>query len=113
MYFKVRNAGGESAVKSDTVTLNEAAPVLATFSINSGAASTTSQIVKLNNTYTGGVPTHYMASESSSFTGATWKTWSTAPSLTLSAGNGTKTVYLKVKNASGGSAVKYDTIVLN
>ena len=82
------------------------------FSINSGASRTTSKSVTLNNTATGS-PTYYMASESSSFSGASWQTYSTAPSFTLSSGNATKTVYFKVKNSAGESAVVSDSITLN
>jgi hypothetical protein len=44
--------------------------------------------------------------------GAAWQGYSTAPVFTLSSGNGTKTVYLKVKNSAGESSVVSDTIVL-
>ena len=54
-----------------------------------------------------------MASESSSFTGASWQPYSTAPTFWLFSNNGPKTVYFKVKNASGESAVVSDTITLN
>ena len=114
VYFKVKNAGGESSAKSDTISLNEggSAPKVSSFSINNGDSSTTSRTVTLNNTCTGS-PTQYMASESSGFSGASWKAYSTAPSFTLSSGNGTKTVYFKVKNAGGESSAKSDTISLN
>ncbi|MGA2402508.1 MAG: S53 family peptidase [Syntrophobacteraceae bacterium] len=76
------------------------------------AGSTSSRTVTLYNTTTGGIPTYYMASESSTFSGATWKTYSTAPSFTLSDGNGTKTVYFKVENAKSVSAKVSSTIQL-
>jgi hypothetical protein len=111
VYLKVKNAAGESSVISDSISLNESTkPSVTWFAINNGAASTTSRTVTLNNTCTGS-PTHYMASESSSFSGASWQTYSTAPSFTLSSGNGTKTVYLKVKNAAGESTVISDSII--
>ncbi len=69
-------------------------------------------VVTLNNVCTGN-PTHYMASESPSFSGASWQTYSAAPSFTLSSGNGVKTVYFKVKNGAGESAAVSDTITLN
>ena len=87
-------------------------PVPASFAINNGASSTTSRNVTLNNTCTGS-PTQYMASESATFSGASWQTYATAPSFTLSLGNGTKTVYFKVKNAAGESVPASDTITLN
>ena len=113
VYFKVRNATGESPVVSDTITLNEPLkPTITSFKINNDATSTTSRTVTLNNSTTNS-PTQYMASESSSFSGASWLTYATAPSFTLSSGNGTKTVYFKVKNATGESPVVSDTISLN
>jgi hypothetical protein len=112
VYLKVKGATGESAARNDTIALSEAAPTITSFAINNGAASTTSRTVTLNNVCTGN-PTQYMASESSSFSGAAWQTYATAPSFTLSAGNGTKTVYLKVKGATGESAARNDTITLS
>ncbi len=110
VYFKVKNAVGESPGVSDTITLTER-PAVASFAINNGAASTTSRAVTLNNSVTNS-PTQYMASESSSFSGAPWQTYSAAPSFTLSSGTGTKTVYFKVKNAVGESPGVSDTITL-
>lgn len=87
-------------------------PAVTSFAINTGDAQTTIRTVTLNNTCTGS-PTHYMASESSSFTGAAWRTYATAPAFSLSSGNGAKTVYFKVKNANGQSSPASDTITLN
>jgi len=92
--------------------LSPVLPVVSSFSINDGASSTTSRNVTLNNSCTGS-PTQYMASESATFNGASWQTYATAPSFALSSGNGTKTVYFKVKNAAGESAPASDTITLN
>ena len=99
---------------SDTITLNEVStPVVSSFTINSSAASTANRNVILNNSCSGG-PAYYMASESSAFTGAVWLSYGSAPAFKIaSGGNGTKTVYFKVKNAAGvQSAVKSDTILL-
>ena len=78
-------------------------PVVSSFKINDGAVSTRKDTVTLDNTVLGSTPTHYMASESSSFSGAVWRPYSKAPSFTLSAttGSGDKTVYFKVKDGSG------------
>jgi hypothetical protein len=87
--------------------------IVSSLAINNGDPSTTSTIVTLNNAVTGSTPTHYMASESSSFTGATWQAYATAPSFTLSPGYGTKTVYFKVEMApSSESAMVSDAIEL-
>ena len=108
VYFKVKNANGESAVVSDGITLKEY-PVVSSFQVNNGAVETTSRTVTLDNTATGN-PTEYMASETESFADATWLTYTAAPDFTLSSGGGVKTVFFKVKNASGESAVASDTI---
>ncbi len=114
VYFKARNSAGESSAVSASITLQTSGvtPVLSSFAINSGAAATTSRTVTLNNTCTG-APTEYMASESASFTGAAWAPYSNSPGFTLSTGNGTKTVYFKVRNVTGTSATLSDTIQLN
>ncbi len=94
--------------------LSRSAPSVevATFAINSGAATAAGTAVTLNNTCTG-TPTQYMASESASFTGAAWTTYATAPAFSLSGGVGARTVYFKVKNAGGEvSGVVSDTIFL-
>lgn len=85
------------------------APNLSSFYINNNASSTTNKTVTLNNSATNN-PTHYMASESSSFSGASWISYSSAPNFTLSSGFGTKTVYLKVKNGGGESNSRNDSI---
>jgi hypothetical protein len=82
------------------------------FAINNGAASTTNQIVTLNNTCQNN-PTHYMASQDPAFTGAAWQAYAQAPSFTLNSGNGTKVIYFKVKNGTGESAVLSDSITLS
>jgi metallophosphoesterase (TIGR03768 family) len=87
-------------------------PIVSSFKINGGSVSTGKRIVTLNNTVAGSTPTHYMASESSSFSGAVWRPYSKAPSFALSPTTGGKTVYFKVKDGSGKkSAVVSDTIL--
>jgi hypothetical protein len=86
-------------------------PIVGRFAIGSGASSTETRTVILNNVATN-KPTYYMASESSKFAGGRWKFYSQKPKFTLSAGAGTKTVYFKVKNRIGESPVVSDTITL-
>jgi hypothetical protein len=109
VYFRVRNAAGTSPKKSDAIKLVGSA--VKTLKINNGAASTASATVTLNHTVSGGTPTQYQASELPTFAGAAWRPYDAAPSFTLSAGAGSKTVYIRVRNAPGvESAVKKDTI---
>jgi len=82
------------------------------FAINNGATTTADPVVTLNNTCVG-APTEYMASESPDFSGASWQSYDTAPTFTLSsAEGGTKTVYFKVRNTGGESVPVSDTIEL-
>lgn len=81
--------------------------------INDGGTLATSRQVTLNNA-TGGTPTQYLASEDSTFAGASWQPWSAAPKFQLSSGNGHKMVFFKVRDAAGQvSTAKFDEIELN
>lgn len=96
-----------------TIRVSSAAPTLSRLAINNGALATTSRTVTLNHTCVG-VPTECMASELPSFAGAAWQPYTAAPTFVLSAGNDTKTVYFKVRDAFGReSNVVSDNIYLN
>ncbi|MGA2938322.1 MAG: protease pro-enzyme activation domain-containing protein [Syntrophobacteraceae bacterium] len=111
VYVEVQNSAGQSPVVSDTIQLI-VKPTVTSFQIDAGAGTTSSRTVTLNNTATES-PTYYMASQSSTFSGAVWKPYSSAPSFTLSAAQGNKTVYFKVRNAAGASYVMYAGITLD
>lgn len=99
--------------KSFTFTCGGTTPAVSYFRINNDAASTSIRNVTLNSTATGS-PTQYIASESSSFSGASWQAYSAAPGFTLSSGNGNKVVYFKVRNSTNvESGVANDSIILN
>jgi hypothetical protein len=100
---------GQTKTASATYVL--APPTVESFLIDNGAGTTPGRTVTLNNTVNG-FPAYYTASQSSTFDGAEWKPYSTAPSFTLSGANGPKTVYFKVKNAGGVSAKARASIVL-
>jgi hypothetical protein len=107
--------GNDTKTTVSYITAVEPTPVVSSFAVNNGAASTTSTTVTLNNTVTMATPTDYMASESAGFAGAgaAWQSYSMAPSFTFSSGYGTKTAYFKVKNGSGTeSAVVQDDITV-
>jgi hypothetical protein len=98
----------------DTTRSTSAGPAVTSFVINGGAASATATRVTLNLAVQNA--SSFRASENSAFTGAVWQTWSitAVPSFDLSAGNGTKTVYVQVKNPAGTvSPTASDTITLN
>ena len=70
------------------------------FKINNDDATAYNRTVTLNSSCSG-TPAQYMASESSSFSGASWLAYNSAASFTLSSGNALKRVYFKVKDLAG------------
>ncbi len=90
-----------------------AAPEVASFKINNGAATTANPAVTLPNICEDAVSgTHfYMASESADFTSATWRAYAPVPLFILSDGDGEKTVYFKIRDSFNAvSSVTSDTI---
>jgi hypothetical protein len=86
-------------------------PVLNSFTLGNGATISATPRVTLNFTRTGGVPLDYMVSTSPDFTGAVWTTLpGSIPVTEVSAGDGEKTLYFKLRNASGESNVLSDSI---
>jgi hypothetical protein len=80
-------------------------PVISYFQVSTTSALAKSQTVILNNTVGGSTPVEYMASQSSSFSGAVWQPYSQAPYFTLSPSTtGSTTVYFKVKDGSGAQS---------
>jgi hypothetical protein len=63
-------AGNVSVSKSDSITLDTVAPVVSSFSINSGATTTSSSLVTLNSAYTG-ADVMRMSNDG----GSTWSVW--------------------------------------
>ena len=113
VYVQLKNATSTSAVLSDSI-LAVQPVVLNSILINNADVSTDNKTLSVAFSYSGGAPTHYMISESSSFTGASWIAFASSPvSYTLAdAAAGNKTVYVKLKNAAGESTVASDTIEL-
>lgn len=88
-----------------------AIPEITSFAICNGAGAAIPADITLNNTAING-PEEYMASESASFTGATWLPYAIAPAFAFSSSVGPHTVYFKVRNAFGESNVASDSIFL-
>lgn len=111
VYVKVKNVYGETGVLSDGITLLEPTLTLNSITINDGTASTIQRNVNVAFDYLG-YPTHYMISESSSFTGATWVEFAEKPIVQLSAAYGNKILYAKLKNATTETVSKSAVIEL-
>ncbi len=88
-------------------------PAVQSFGINGLSILTASRGVKLNMVCLGS-PTEYRADEASVSDADPWLTYSNAPDFTLSAGVGSKTVYVQVRDVYGMmSPVVSDSIVLD
>lgn len=113
VYVQLKNATSSSAILSDLITAIQ--PVtLNSILINNADVSTDNKMLSVALNYSGGTPTHYMVSDSSSFTGASWLVFTSSPiSYTLTDGTaGNKTVYVKLKNFTGETAAVSDIIEL-
>ncbi len=85
--------------------LDQSAPIpnisISNFSINGGASTTYSRFVNLSVDVQTSPAAAYRVSENSSFSGATWQTYSSNISFTLSAAGGSKTLYFQARNSDG------------
>jgi hypothetical protein len=116
VYVKFRdNVNIESSVYSDTITLDTSAPS-GSILIDSGVEYTTSTSVTLTLSASdeGSGVSQMVLSNDGVFDTEPWETYATSKAWTLTAGDGTKTVYVKYKDVAGGvSAVYTDSIVLD
>jgi hypothetical protein len=118
LYAQFRDASGNwSTPVSDTITLDTAAPT-GTVLINGGDATATSSSVALNLTASDGAGSgvaSVLASNTTDFSSATPQPFAATVPWTLTAGDGTKTVYVKFVDALGNTsgAPVTDTIVVD
>ena len=119
VYVQWRDAAGNwSGVTSDTITLDKTAPT-GTVAINGGAAATSTRNVTLNLSASDGAGASgvnsVLISNSTDFSGSSPVAYATSIPWTLSAGDGTKSVYVKFVDAVGNTSASpvSDTIALN
>ena len=87
-------------------------PVLDSFTIAADATSTVTPGVVLTYTTSGGNPLEFQVADNADFTGAAWQPYASSARTLLTGTPGTKTLYLRVRNASGTSTVLSDSIDL-
>jgi len=75
------------------------------FKLQGGSSFTDKQTIEASCVMSGRVPTDYLMSENSDFSGANWTAFNPAMSFTLSPLPGMKIVYFKVKDALGETPV--------
>ena len=101
IYVKYKDMLGNETTEtiSDSIVLDTAAPTSGSVSINSGATHTNNTSVTLTLSATGA--SEMMISEDADFTGASYESYATSKSFTLSSGDGIKTVYVRYKDEAG------------
>lgn len=113
VYIKFKDlVGNESSVYSDTVILDTTAPV-DELKINGGIKYTNKNQVTLTllASDTTSSVTSMLVSENSSFAGAAWEPFVSTKTLTLSAGDGLKNVYVKYKDTAGNVSSVYSASI--
>ncbi|MDB5056268.1 MAG: hypothetical protein JWM44_4318 [Bacilli bacterium] len=115
VHVKFRDAAGnESAVTSDNIVLDTTAPIITSMKINQDAEYTNAKAVQLNLAAMDANPLKFSVSEDTHSIGGDWKPLQSDSSFTLSGDDGTKTVYVQLKDAAGNlSEVASDTIILD
>jgi hypothetical protein len=87
-------------------------PVLDSFTIAADSPSTPTPGVVLTYTTSGGNPLEFQVADNADFTGATWQPYAPSARTLLTGNPGAKTLYFRVRNASGTSTVLSDSIDL-
>lgn len=97
------------------LTLDTLAPVISAFTINQGASVTTSRNVTLNISSPDAAAMKIWGIDGvSSEANASWETFASSKSVTLTSGDGSKTVYIKVRDSVyNESAASSATITLS
>jgi len=121
VYYAMVNHWDEYAYGCTTeyglsIITNDETPPTGSVVINEGVAYTTSPVVTLtlNATDSGTGVEKMMVANTSDFTNATWITYTSSLTWTLTTGDGTKAVYAKFRDRAGNiSAVYSDTIILD
>lgn len=109
VYLRVRDEAGNTKTTSDGINLDTTAPSNVSLTIDEGSYTNT-QNVNLTISAEGGPSMMYLSNTGDSWTGydyATSKEW------TLSSGDGSKTVYLRVADTAGNNASKTAAITLD
>jgi|GEM_PF-2079539 len=103
IYVKIKTDIEESKTKSGFITLSEPAS-LTSISLDSGAVSCEDLDLAVSFAYKG-IPTHYMLSESPTFSGSSWMSFANPVTFRISSEYNVKTLYAKVKDVAGVSSV--------
>lgn len=109
------NTTDNASVPGDTFVIDSSAPT-GSVSINNGSSTTSGVVVNLTITASDiySSVTQMKISEDSEFSGASYESYATSKSFSLSSGSGTKTVYVKFLDSAGNeSSTYFDEIILS
>lgn len=117
VYVRFKDSiGNTSGSYNDTISVIDDTAPSGSVSINSGAATTNNLNATLTISATDDFDSsgslQMMVSNDSGFSGASWETYATSKAWTLSAGTGTKTVYIKFKDSSSNTSGAYNDTIL-
>ncbi len=103
--FKVKDKAGNAALETNNITLDTTPPHSLSIIINNGASKTSSRIVTLElNALDDESGVSWISFSLDGNTWSDWEPFTNTKSYTLSSGDGTKTVYFKVKDSAGNVA---------
>lgn len=109
VYLQLKDNLSETAVRVDTI--EAVLDLLSAIIINGGASYTYGNAITVAFTASDSfAPTHYMLSESASFSGAIWQEFVNPASFILSSGFGNKTLYAKLRDVDRVSEVVMSAI---
>lgn len=114
VYVKYKDSSGnESLVYSDSIILDTTKSTGAVV-IEGGASHINKHDARLTLTITdvNSSGTQMLVSENSTFVGASWEVFTSSKTVTLSAGDGTKTVYVKYKDDAGNESEVYSSSIV-
>src|SRR5690606_10348543 len=105
-------AGNTSTVASDSIGLDNEGPTLTSVTIAGGASITSTRSVSVALSATGA--DEMLVSQDAAFAGATWRSYASTFDWNLEGADGTKTLYVRLKDAAGNfSSTSGDTIDLD
>ncbi len=114
VYFKVEDFANNTAIASDTIILDTLPPSPISIVINDNDTYTNSQFVELNlSAVDSGSGVEYMAFSDDGIIWTNWEVFANLKLYVLPAGEGMKTVYLRVRDRANNVALKSDNIYLD
>ena len=104
LYLKFANANGLETITSASIVIDMVPPIISDFKLDANTTYTLDSTVDLNITATDDSTIASMiVSETADFTGSTWVdyTASTTPTYTFAAGEGSRSLYIKLRDQWG------------